>query len=311
MNINGLTSKVKFSTKATMILLSVVLMTCLSVSRSARILYVFSIPSNSHLAVHQSISAHLSLRGHQVTTLTPNSIKNPNLINLTEFEFPTLREITAKYHDRTLGMSKDNFLFSTLLYGTKYYGELVEEVLNRSQTIFQNASISFDLVIVENLHPLIYSFGCRFKVPIIGVSSLALPFFAQDAVGNPSHPEILLEPRMQLTKNVGLYKKFVLLFYKIWMRLFASLYALPQYDKKTKKYFGNDCPYIGDILKNVSLVLTSANPVVHPVRPNVPAIVEMQQIHTRPTKPLPHVSYTKCHSSITNFLFKGSTDVFR
>jgi glucuronosyltransferase len=294
-----------------MFLLAVFLVSCLSVSRSARILYVSSIPSNSHLAVHQSISAHLSLRGHQVTTLTPNSLKNPNLINLTEFEFPTLREITAKYHDRTIRMSKDNFMFSTLLYVSKYYGELVEEVLNRSQTIFQNASISFDLVIVENLHPLVYSFGCRFKVPIVGVSSLALPFYAQDAVGNPSHLEILLEPQMQLKKNVGLYEKFVLLFHNTWMRLFVNLYALPQYDKKTKKYFGNDCPYIGDILKHVSLVLTSANPVVHPVRPNVPAIVEMQQIHTRPTKPLPHVSYTKCHTSVTNFLFKGPPDFFR
>jgi hypothetical protein len=276
-----------------MFLLAVLLVTCLSASRSARILYISPVSSRSHVAVHQAISAHLSLRGHQVTTLTSKSLKNPNLSNLTEFEFPTLREITAKHHDRTTRLSKDNFLFNTLLYGSKYYGELVEEVLNRSQIIFQNASLSFDLVIVENLHPLVYSFGCRFKVPIIGVSSSALPFYSHDFVGNPTHPEVVLEPRMQLNKKIGLYEKFVSWFNNVCLRMFMSFYSFSQYDKKTKKYFGNDCPYIGNILKNVSLILTSANPVVHPVRPNVPAIVEMQQIHTRPTKPLPHVSYTR------------------
>lgn len=66
----------------------------------ARILGVFAFPSISHQIVFQPIWRELSLRGHQVTVLTPNPIHDQSLTNLTEidlsFTYKTLKKFKEK-----------------------------------------------------------------------------------------------------------------------------------------------------------------------------------------------------------------------
>lgn len=58
----------------------------ISSGESARVLSVIPIPSYSHQVVFQPLWRELSLRGHQVTTLTTHPINDPSLINLTEID---------------------------------------------------------------------------------------------------------------------------------------------------------------------------------------------------------------------------------
>lgn len=53
---------------------------------SAKILGVFTIPSVSHQVMFQPIWKELSLRGHEVTVVTPNPLNDPTLTNLTEID---------------------------------------------------------------------------------------------------------------------------------------------------------------------------------------------------------------------------------
>lgn len=68
-------------------------------------------------------------------------------------------------------------------------------------------------------------------------------------------------------------------------------YELPKSDRIARKYFGDDMPYLGDIIKNISLLMVNVNPILNPVRANVPNIIEMNQIHIKEPKPLPKVIY--------------------
>jgi len=70
---------------------------------------------------------------------------------------------------------------------------------------------------------------------------------------------------------------------------------LKRQDAISKKYFGNDTPYVGDLEKNVSLVLTNTHYTTGVIRPLVPAIIEIggPPLHLPPVKPLPKVRTLK------------------
>lgn len=55
-----------------------------------------------------------------------------------------------------------------------------------------------------------------------------------------------------------------------------------------KKYFGHDAPDFTDIAKNVSLVITNQN-IVFNKQAKVPAMLYVEMLHIKETKPLPEV----------------------
>nr|XP_023019250.1 UDP-glucuronosyltransferase 2B2-like [Leptinotarsa decemlineata] len=75
--------------------------------------------------------------------------------------------------------------------------------------------------------------------------------------------------------------------FNIWYRAIYYWYALPMADRVARKYFGEDMPYLGDIERNISLLLLNVNPIMQTVRANVPNVIEVNQMHIREKKPLP------------------------
>lgn len=56
------------------------------------IFWAISHPSISHQVIFQPIWKELSLRGHKVTVITPNPLKDPTLTNLTEIDISYMYE---------------------------------------------------------------------------------------------------------------------------------------------------------------------------------------------------------------------------
>lgn len=116
-----------------------------------------------------------------------------------------------------------------------------------------------------------------------------------DAVGNPTHPVISpdLFFNMDLHENQLSFKDKLNTFsYNIWYRAVYYWYLLPRADRLARKYFGENMPYLGELAKNISLVVVNVNPVMHTVRPNVANIVEIGQLHIKSKKnPLPEVMF--------------------
>lgn len=73
--------------------------------QSARILGVFTVASISHQTVFQPIWKELSLRGHNVTVVTPNPLRDPSLINLIEIDVSSQYKNMEEFK-RTLSKSR-------------------------------------------------------------------------------------------------------------------------------------------------------------------------------------------------------------
>ncbi|KAJ3657226.1 hypothetical protein Zmor_016242 [Zophobas morio] len=269
-----------------MLVVTLTLFALLRHSQSAKILGMFFIPAHSHQVMYQPIWRELSLRGHQVTVFTPNPLRNSSLTNLTEIDTSLTYDILRREYigDK---MAKDIYLIDSMLWLEKVSEEILEENFKIAKKTFTELESDFDLVLVETFHSLVYGLGCRFKVPIIGVHSLGLFLHTQDAVGNPTHPVLNPDIFFNVMEGFNMYSKIRSVVYNLWYRLVYYWYVIPKNDRLSKKYWGEDCPYIRDLEKNVSLILVNTNPILHLVRPQVPQVVEVGQMHIAPKNVLP------------------------
>ena len=261
----------------------------------SNILAVFFFPSVSHQLVFQLIWKELSLRGHNVTVVTTDPLNDSSLTNLTEISVRVAYDILkqTKIHDV---YSKDSNVFQRLFSGYRFMDSIVEAELNTSmfKQLIADQSNHFDLVLVEGLHPVMYALAGRFKAPVIAVATFGLMAVNYNILGNPSHP--LLYPDVLFGfHNVekSLWSKIESVLWSLWSWYHHHYILVPRSQGIAERYFGESVSYIGALEASQSMLFMNLNPVVYPPKPNVPAIVEMDQMHIKPAKPLPEVSTTK------------------
>ncbi|KAJ3641643.1 hypothetical protein Zmor_028137 [Zophobas morio] len=255
----------------------------------SNILGVFFFPSISHQIVFQLIWKELSLRGHNVTVVTPNPLNDPSLTNLTEisvrftYDFLKQTKIEEVY-------SKDSNVFQRLIPAYRLIDFIVEAELNSSRfkELIADQSNHFDLVLVESFHPVVYALAGRFKAPVIGVSTFGLTAVHYNTVGDPSHP-ILYPDVLFGFHNVdkSLWSKIESAVWSLWSWYHHHYILVPRSQGIAERYFGESVSYVGALEASQSMLFMNLNPVVYPPKPNVPAIVEMDQMHIKLAKPLP------------------------
>lgn len=266
------------------LLFSSVLLTFCGV-QCAKILFVCNIPSVSHQIVYQPIWRELSLRGHEVTVITPNPLKDPALTNLTEIDMGFLyqyMDVPLEFSDHWRLFAE---MFSTNLFDEALFGH------PQVKAMLDDHNLEFDVVLAEYLFPVTSAFAYRFKAPLIGIASLSLLTVGHEAAGNPVHP--ILQPDIMTTfgdaEDLTFFEKVDAVLYAVWCRWYYYYSVLPRTDQFLRKYLGDDMPYYGDIERNVSMVFLNTNPVLHNARPFAPGVIEMGRMHIKPKKPLPEV----------------------
>lgn len=140
-----------------------------TVVHGAKILTVFTLPLFSHQNSLLSISTALSLKGHNVTVITTNPLKDKTLTNLTEIDISHLYEL-LKHSDFSKMLSTDNYFLEVTILFRKM-------TLKNAEAIFQIDAVrrligseeKYDLVMVEAHDPIFFSFGWKFKAPIVGM----------------------------------------------------------------------------------------------------------------------------------------------
>ncbi|XP_031329001.1 UDP-glucuronosyltransferase 2B19-like isoform X2 [Photinus pyralis] len=266
----------------------VVFKLCIASASGAKILGFFFIPFISHQTVFQPIWRELSLRGHEVTVVTPNPLNDPTLTNLTEIDVGIAYEIVRRINVQ--GTIPKHLPIKSIIHSSyQIMSELVKAELEhpKVQALIRNQSRSFDLVMVEYLHPTLTALGARFKCPWVGITSLGALLPVHDTIGNPSHPVLNPDIILPFTGSMGFYERLVSVYFSMWFRYYYHYHIVPEQDKVGKKLIGEDLPYLGDIEKSISLLFLNVNPILHPIRPNVPAVIELGQMHLRSQKPLP------------------------
>ncbi|XP_045463153.1 UDP-glycosyltransferase UGT5-like isoform X3 [Harmonia axyridis] len=248
--------------------------------QNANILFVSTIPSVSHQVIFQPIWKELSMRGHKVTAVSPNPLKDKTLTNLTEIDLGYLYEMAKKIPKESTKfmLHKPNFLnvFRKDIYIYKMFSKLhayffeIPQIRN-----LLKGNEKFDLVISEWLFPTSGAFAAKFNCPLIGVSSLGAPIPALDTVGNPSHPIYSPDHNLPIGRDLSFRDRILSTLFLLYVRFFYHWIVLPREDKTVKKYFGRNMPYIGDIERNISMLLLNRNPVFHRIMPVVPTIIEI------------------------------------
>ena len=258
----------------------------------SNILGVFIFPSISHQSVFQSISKELSLKGHNVTVVTPNPLNNPTLTNLTEISISFTYDFLKQTKIQKL-LSKDGNIFQNYDATIRFIDVVVEAELNSTgfKELIADQSRHFDLILVEFFHPIMYALGGRFKAPVVGVSAFGLISVNDKIVGNPTHPVLypdLLFGFYNIESSV--WNKIKSVLWSVYSEYYHHVIWVPRQHRVAKKYFGEDLSYLGDLETGQSMFFLNVNPLLYPARPNVPAIVEMGQMHMKPVQPLPQAS---------------------
>lgn len=115
-------------------------------------------------------------------------------------------------------------------------------------------------------------------------------------MGNPIHPILYPDIHYPVYKLPNKYSFLERLYNVVSTTLQLTSYYwhyMPRSDKVARKYFGENMPYLGDIAKEYcSLVLTNVNFLTNPIRPNVPNVIEIDQVLTsiKTIRPIPKVS---------------------
>lgn len=271
-------------------ILCLIILTSTAVN-AANILGIFMTPSYSHQVVYQPVWKELSLKGHKLTVITPNPLKDPSLTNLTEIDLSYSYQIWKNHSIPTLG-SKGHSTLEEIRKISEAYMSVSHWQLSHPEVqklIKRENNETFDLLLVEYLWPAMFAFKDIYNCPMVGLNSLGLTGSGFAALGHPKHP--VLDPEFALPYSIDLsFKERIISTVFHYVFKFGSQYSLmPKVNKLVRSYFGN-VRDIREITKDVSVVIVNSNYAIQAIRPTVPAFVEISGIHIQPKNPLPYVS---------------------
>ncbi|KAK5640040.1 hypothetical protein RI129_010851 [Pyrocoelia pectoralis] len=271
---------------ASYLLISVLLN--IGLGSGARILGIVSTPSFSHQIVFQQLWRELSLRGHKVTTMTTDPINDPALTNLTEIDLHFSYDIwTENLYAEIEGSSKNPIKLINMGYTRML--DIIDKQLEFPpvKELINDKNVHFDLVIVENLMPSMTAFSERFKCPFIGVNSYDPFYVAYQNLGNPTHPVLYPDSLLPFKYPLSLAERVISVLSMAIVPVLKNVMGHPE-DALIKKHFGKDYPSPSKISENISMLFINTDPIFHPIKPLVPAVIQIGAgSHRSSPKPLP------------------------
>lgn len=250
-----------------------------------QILVVYPSTAFSHHQVQQSVTRELLRRGHHVTVITPFLFErdHPNI---------TLVDVSFLFNEFDLeAFTKASNIFTFMRLLTREYPKAFDKMFASDavqQVIRNENNIKYDAVIVENLgFAAIHAFGPHFNTTLIGLSSLSMPIFAYNELGDTNHPVLHPMDFVQVPSDANLIQRWVALYKDIAVRYWAYFSYLPANDFLMDKYFPhlktNGVKLMGALdfgIENVAVELGYSQPIV-------PNTKKIGFLHVRPPQPLP------------------------
>lgn len=259
-------------------------------SNGASILAVVPSPSYSHQVVFQPIWKELSLRGHQVTTITTDPINDRTLTNLTEID---LHYIYEEWNELKLQMMEElkrsNWKLFLLLF--RLMTSISDNLLHNQavQSLIRDQNQNFDLVFVEFGAPILFAFGERFKCPVIAVISLDGTNPLHNLMGDPTHPVLYPSAGYPFIAKLNFVERFMSCMLNFLNDMFFE-YTKPEMQSVLNKHFGESSSSLDDLMERIDMAFINTDSILHPIRPLVPAVIQIGTgIHLKPQKALPKV----------------------
>ncbi|XP_065355745.1 UDP-glycosyltransferase UGT5-like [Calliphora vicina] len=279
------------------ILFTVCLTWQVSQVNAANILGIFTSHSTSHLIVHMSVAKVLAENGHNVTIVASQVPKvKHDKINM--IIIPPTAEVEELIGKAMKGMATQKTSFISTI--SNFFGSLKPmidmqaDMLKdpRFTVLYENPDTKFDLVIMGYfMNTFVLGMGARFKAPI-AISWMGPPMIMSDIfVGNPS--EVSYVPDTNMLTKVGEKMTFLQRLQNLGMNLFLR-FIKQLMDIRMRNFYeelyptDGSFPTLKDMERNVSLIFCNSHFTEGPVRPNVPAVIEIGGIQVKDTpEPLP------------------------
>lgn len=227
-----------------------------------------------------------------MTVLTPNPLKDPTLINLTEidlsFQYQIMEQIKSK-----MSQGLDHWTITNRKVSS--FAEFAGLALQHEGVVnlIKDDSTTYDVVLAEAMDPTTYAFAAKFKCPLVGIASLNALNPTHAALGNPGHP--ILHPDFSTPYfgggQMSFFEKLDAVLFYFYQKYLYDAYLYPSINEQVKKHFGDGLPSVRDIEKNMSLLLLNTNPILNGPKVYGPNVIEFGGgVHLKPKKPLPEVN---------------------
>ncbi|XP_031331044.1 UDP-glucuronosyltransferase 2C1-like [Photinus pyralis] len=271
-------------------------------TNGARILGYIPTPSYSHQVPFQALWRELSLRGHQVTTITSHPINDHTLTNLTEIDLSPMLQSGTSFNPMEIALLG-------VIGGFRMFFEQMVDVLGAELAYdpvldLINGDGRFDLVIGEHHFATPFAFAHRFGCPSIGVISIEGWSAHYGLVGSPNHPILYPEfwsawdDRLSIVQHV---ENFILYF---WTRMHLMDYMLEMDKQLIDKHFGSDYPSPQALMQNVSLLFVNSEPVFNPLRALMPSVIQIgTALALTASKPLPKELKATLDNASNGFIY--------
>ncbi|XP_013104646.2 UDP-glycosyltransferase UGT4 isoform X2 [Stomoxys calcitrans] len=254
-----------------------------------RILSVFPSPSVSHLLIHMAVADTLANDGHDVTVIAtiPNRFTKSKVKYL-HIEGPMFDHGFANHM-----INNPSHVYVKFAHTVDQVLDMANATMNNRkmlQFLHDNKAGDFDLVILGYfMNDFMLGLGAHFQCPIV-LSFMVQPIFPTNKViGNPAEASYVsslfagFKQPMDFWQRVINYLSIALEYYVLSPVMDSKVRDMYRYNFPPDRY-----PPLEEVYKNVSLVLTNHHFSQGPIRPNVPALIEIGgiQIKEQPD-PLP------------------------
>lgn len=250
-----------------------------------RILVVYPSTAYSHHQVQQSVTRELLRRGHHVTVIAPFLFErdHPNI---------TLVDISLMFHEFDLeAFAKASNIITFMRLLTRQYPKAFDKMFQSpvvQQVITNQEQIKYDAVIVENLgFAAMHAFGPHFNATLIGLSSLSMPIFAYNELGNVNHPVLHPMDFVQVPANADFFQRWVALYKDLAVRYWAYFDYLPANDFLLEKHFPHLKVTGVQLMAALDFAIENVAPELGYSQPIVPNTKKIGFLHVQPPKPLP------------------------
>ncbi|XP_017084632.2 LOW QUALITY PROTEIN: UDP-glycosyltransferase UGT5 [Drosophila eugracilis] len=268
-------------------------------SQGANILGLFPSLSPSHLIIQMSTAKVLAERGHNVTVVT---VLKPvvNHKNITVVQVPLTKEEAQQMSDTVGAMSKSdnsNMILSLIRMSGQMdfmFSKMAEALKHdRVRDLYLNKDNKFDLVLSGYfMNDFQLGFAKKVNAPVIVVATMPPNQLLNPLIGNPLEVSYVPSIDGSVEKGKGMTFRQRLSGYvtSVFFEFFNFL-TVRRNQRYYKEVFGDDgtLPEYFELLKNTSLIFFASHAASEgPIRPNVPAAVEIGGIQVKDTPdPLP------------------------
>lgn len=257
---------------------------------ASRILAAIPTASFSHQVFYRPLWKELTKRGHEVTLVTTDPMKDPTLKNLTEIDVSVAYDYKQNENmqeifesDKTMAIHK---MIEILYKNTRlYFGH--KDVKN----LFLDKSITFDLVMIECVFPSSFAFAHRFDAPVICLTSLDAHYIIHAAMGNPTHHILYPNFLLPVGNPMSFTDRLLTVIAMNVLTAYMDYWVYPEVRKILDEEIQDEksvMPESSQMFDKIDMVFTNTNPLFNAVRPYSPATISLAGgLHETSTKPLP------------------------